>query len=295
MITTRMIPVNSVLKDVYFLTREHNVLEDMVMEFAIRGMEFMSTYKTYERAVCILHVENNTAKYPLGMLGIEGVLYTRKHLGPEDIHVILTADVESKHVDYNKEHRLIDDDITFKLAPFRQLQFGDNHGWQHLPISVNAFDRSILCAPEPAGLSCGDWWMPDNPNNRIITSFENGMIAVAYLRYPQDDEGNFLIPDNPIVHEALESYVFYKIYQRLWHASVQGAESKVRYYGEKWQLLSAAAVGELSKLSLPEYINLAKQNRFFKDYGPEKVYGGFSAEKNAIGKRSGFNNYIRRL
>ena len=283
MIETAFVPLKSVLKDIYMLLREHEISEDIVMEFAIRGMEQLMVYRMFEKAVCFLRVENNQADYPHGVYGVEGVLYKLADKASNEMQVILTADL---YIPSNVENELITEATnrsSIKITDFRQINILNDKGWRHLPVSNNTFDRSILCHPDRVGASCGDWFIPDNSNNRFITSFTDGYLAVAYYRFPQNEKGEFLIPDVPEVAEAIKAYVLMIVFQRLWHGSKQGADQKYRHYLEQWQQLAAAAVGKMMMLSLPEYINLDKQNKFFRDDAPEKIYGGFGKENVNFG------------
>lgn len=44
-------------------------------------------------------------------------------------------------------------------------------------------------------------------NGHFITDMRNGQVLVAFLRYPKDDEGYFLIPNYRIVTRAVMSYI----------------------------------------------------------------------------------------
>lgn len=281
MLKTKMIPLDSVLKDVYMLLKESDVNEDLVMEFAIRAMEHLSTYKTYEHKVCILKVDNFQAPFPAGMLGIEAVLY-RANIQNYEEYIYVTQDLR---VDVNEEtHETEDKKYTFKILDFKQLGFLKQKGWQYLGLSNSPFDRSILCNTDAMLHStCSEFYYPDTTNDRFITSFQEGYIAVAYYAYPMNEEGQFLIPDNPLVLEAVLSYVLSKTYQRLWNMSVQGAEGKHKYYLQQWQELCAAAVGQMMMLSLPDYINVDKNNRFFKNGSPLRIFGGYGKERVNFG------------
>lgn len=273
-----MIPLESVLKDVYLLMRESDVKEDLVMEFAIRGMEHMAVYKTYETAVCYLEVHNCQAQYPHGMYGIEAVLY-RKDFDQFSEELVKTTTVKLETDDTGF---LIDKDIDCKVTNFRHIfNKKSASGWAYLPLSNSVFDKSVVCDTDaqPARFGgCKDWYIPDSSNNRFITSFDEGWLCVGYHRFPQDDKGRFIIPDHPLYGEALESYVLCKLFQRLWHMSHQGAQSKYTHYLNKWQELSIAAEGELMMPSLPDYVNLDKQNKFFRDDSPLKIFGGYGKE-----------------
>ena len=279
------------------LMRESDVNEDLIMEFAIRGMEHMVVYHTYEKAVCILRVDNCQAPYPRGTYGIEAVLY-KHEISQPDVEIVTTASVNLTVED--TRNTLVDRTVDCKVANFRQVIFNSGTaGWQYLPLSNFTFDRGILCESiqqsptdckvegtmiDSTGVSssCSHYFIPDNSNSRFVTSFDAGWIMVAYYRFPQNNQGEFMIPDHALFNEALESYVFSKIYQRKWHMSEQGADGKYKHYLSKWQELSAAATGELMMLSLPDYVNLDKQNKFFKDDSPLKIFGGYGKEKTEM-------------
>lgn len=281
MIKTKLIPISSVLKDVYLLLSDDSISEDLIMEFAIRGMEHLAVNQTYERAVCVLPIVNNQAPYPHGMYGVHAVL--GNVMPNQDTTKYLVTSATSMVVnEVDKTFEIVqeaDSTVLYKLLDFKSVNFTQS-GWKYLELSSNAWDRSIIC-PTSANLSsrCADWFLPDNTNNRFVVSFDYGHIAVAYYRFPQNEKGEFLIPDHPLVNEALESFVLSKVYQRSWHNSNQGAQQKYYHYLEKWQQLAAAATGELQMLSLPDYINLDKDNSFFKDYGPTRAYGGWGHER----------------
>jgi hypothetical protein len=281
MIKTKLVPLKSVLKDVYFLMTEDSITEDLVMEFAIRGMEHLAVAQTYEKAVCIIPIINNQGSYPNGMYGVHSVMGNILH-DDSKTKWVSTSNATMVVNEVDKTFEVVQEGettILYKLLDFRSVSFSQP-GWFYLSLSNNTFDKSIVCA-DSVNLStqCNHWFLPDNANNRFITSFDYGYIAVAYYRFPQDEKGQFLIPDHPLVHEALESYVLSKLYQRLWHSSTQGAQQKYYHYLEKWQQLAAAATGELAMLSLPAYVGMTRDNTFFKDYSPNKIYGGWGRER----------------
>lgn len=284
MIKTKLIPLSSVLKDIYLLINDESITEDLVMEFAIRGMEHLAVNETYERAVCVIPVLNNQAPYPNGMYGVHAVLGNIfPNQDQTEYLATSTRTLEVNEVD--KTFEIVEEatqTTLYKLLNFKSLSL-DQPGWFYLDLSNDAWDPSILCQDSVNfNCSCGHWFIPDSSNKRFVTSFDYGYIAVAYYRFPQNGKGQFLIPDHPLVNEALETFVFSKIYQRMWHQSMQGAQQKYYHYLEKWQQLAAAAVGELKMPSLPDYINLDKDNTFFRDYAPTKAYGGWGHERSDL-------------
>lgn len=277
--TTKMIPLDSVLKDIYLVMRNEDVNEDLIMEFGIRALEHLRVYKTYDYAVCILKVENNQAQFPNGMLGVEHVLFLKDSTHRVDRRYLLTDDIISfKEVDFSAveiEHKMIS-----KVTNLQGITNEMRHkGWDYLPLSDRNFDKSILCNPElPRCNECGDWWLPDMVKERFVTSFENGYIAVTYYRYPQNEEGQYLIMDEPFLKDAIEAFVLSKTYQRLWNMSIEGAQQKYMHYSQKWSVLANAAIGELMRLSMGEMLNLPKANTLFKRDNLQKLLGGYGKE-----------------
>jgi len=281
--TTRMIPLDSVLKDIYLVMRQEDVNEDLIMEFAIRALEHLRVYKTYDYAVCVLKVENNQAQYPNGMLGVEHVLYMKDSTIMRERRYLLTDDIMSyEEVDWDVieiEHRYVSKVTNLVGLPHRMV----SKGWDYLPISDRNFDKSIICNPElPRCHDCNDWWYPDSVRDRFITSFETGYIAVTYYRYPQNEEGQYLIMDEPFLKDAIEAFVLSKTYQKLWNMSVEGAQQKYTHYSQKWSVLANAAIGELMRLSLPEMINMDRMNTLFKKDNIQKLLGGYGKEQTKM-------------
>lgn len=274
-----MIPLESVLKDVYLLMRGEDVNEDLIMEFGIRALEHLKVYKTYDYAVCILRVENNQAMYPNGMLGVEHVLYQAS----------LQSNIEKRYlihdlvdIDENVEWNQTTYDLEYSAKITKLVQMPNKlqaQGWRYLPISDRNFDKSIICNPEIFTCNnCGDWWYPDSVRNRFITSFSDGYIAVTYYRYPQNEEGKYLIMDLPFIKDAIENFVLSKTYQRLWNLSVEGAREKYMHYNAKWGISANAAIAESMRLSMPEIINSEKYTTLFKRDNIKKLLGGYGKE-----------------
>lgn len=280
MLNTAMIPLESVLTDVHLMINNESIKEDFVMENAIRALEHLSVYKTYDFAVCLLRVENNQVTFPNGMLGIEHVLYLKDASEYSERRFILQqavtdiVDVSWHAVEYNVRYEA-------KVTNFVGLpRHFESHGWAYLPLSDRNFDKSVLCNPELQTCgSCGDWWYPDTVRDRFITSFESGYIAVTYYRYPQNEEGQFLIMDQPDVKQAIYTYVMTKIFERQWLNNVEGAERKYQHFNRQWGVYYAAAIAALIKPSLPEIINGDRMNTLFKKDNIQKLIGGYGKER----------------
>ncbi len=271
MLRTKMIELDSVLKDVYFMLREQDVSEDFIMENAIKAMDYLSVYKTYDHKVCYLYVNNYQAELPINVLGIEAVMYKFDQRSIDDEHIAilhLKTEDEGLNIQYK-----------YELTNIHKLNALQNKNWKFLKLNESPFSKSIVCNPfMDLNKTCNEWYQPDLSNNRLVFSFSSGIVAVAYFGFPQTN-GKFLIPDVAIVADAIKSYVLAKTFEKQWLHSIQGAREKFTFYNDEWDRFALAAIGTLSKLSLPEYYNMAKKNTMFKDYPASKYYGGFSNEK----------------
>lgn len=272
----KMIPLESVLKDVYMLIRNNDIEDDVVMEFGVRALEYLAAYHSYDHAICILKVENNSASFPRGMLGIELALY-RKNLTHFDVKHVIT---DTENIVATPQSEFVSGSISYKITDFEQVNYFLNNQWEYLNLSSYAFDRSILCNPNAQLYSgCNQWFYPDTVRERFVTSFESGYIAVAYYRYPQNEEGQYLIPDTPYIKEAIQAFIFWKIYQKMWHNSVQGAQQKFQYYEQKWKETAQSAIGDLMVMSSMDYVEASKMNTFFKGGSATKIYGNQGRER----------------
>ena len=179
MYNTAMIPLESVLKDVYLVASNHQIDEDLINEFAVRALEHISVNKTYDFAVCLLKVDNNQAEFPRGMLGVEHVLYMAESTNQRERRFVLRDAITTvEQVSWN----VIEYDVRYDAKVTNFIGVGTSliqNGWQYLPISDRNFNRSIICSPEiHENLSCGDWWYPDTARSRIVTGKQIGRAHV---------------------------------------------------------------------------------------------------------------------
>ena len=274
---TKMIPLESVMSNIYISIKDSDVKQDLVMEYLINGLELLSVYNSYEKAISIINVENNQADYPECMLGIEYILY-QKDISNSSIPSVIKETISSI-LDINGNR--IGNTSSFTVTGFTGLVNNhSNHNWSYLSLSNNAFDRSIICNDELSyHSSCSDWYIPDSAANRIITSFNTGLIMIAYYKYPTNELGQYLILNIPQLIDALTNYVFYKIFQRQWHNSQEGAQNKMSYYKQLWDKQSDNVRVLVNMPTMMDYYNMNKMDRMFKTDNISRILGGWGKER----------------
>ena len=112
----------------------------------------------------------------------------------------------------------------------------------------------------------------------MTCSAREGYVLFIYHRTPRDVDGDLVIPNLPLVNEALKAYVLMEIHERQMNMHRQGSINLYDRYHSKWERLSAAAQGEMMKPSLPEWVSIVRDNGFFQDDAPERIYS--DAPKN---------------
>lgn len=80
------------------------------------------------------------------------------------------------------------------------------------------------------------------PFNQIQTSKKSGYVCLEYLRYAQE-HGEYLIPDDVELLEAIAAYVMYRQWEQRWAEMEQGAESRMSFYLNRFQILAKKVKG----------------------------------------------------
>jgi hypothetical protein len=229
------IPLEAVLARVFPLISNSSLKESHLLEWASQGMEEIQTYKAYERAFCIQEVTNHRALIPKGLYGLEMMMY--RLLEDE------TGGIDSEDLPDVIVQPL--DDPTPNSEPINSLFFNYNNNlWQPLPISDSIFDLAFLCDESPlldsftkSKALCNNTFSIDIKSRTFLTTFDAGFIALAYLRAPMNEEGQFLIPNNEHFKQALETYMLKKVWEFRMNTKEQGAMQMYQMYSQQWELL----------------------------------------------------------
>lgn len=81
-----------------------------------------------------------------------------------------------------------------------------------------------------------------SPSGVLTTNLAEGNIMIAYLAYPQDEEGFPLILDDENVKEALMHYVFYRYWMQKDLMKEEGAGQRMAFHLSMWNTLSKKAL-----------------------------------------------------
>lgn len=248
-------PLQSVVGRVLPFIPEQYIDESQLLEWASEAMEELLTYKTYEEALCFTTVTNHIAPIPIGLKGIEMVMYKQT---PDDVMELSGGITTMVAPTYDATVSPVD----FLMNSTHKKQ------WKPIAPSTTIFDLGVLCDGYPQLVDrCEHKFSIDFMRRRFIFTFDQGDIAIAYVRSPMDDNDDFLIPNKEYIKRALEAYLMRRIWEVRTNMKEEGAGSMLKHYVQEYQLLAAKATGEQMMPSLTDYANLANLNKLVREDG----------------------------
>lgn len=126
------------------------------------------------------------------------------------------------------------------------------------------------------------------PNvNYINTSFEQGIVVLAYLAIPTDDDDFPLIPDNQSYKDALFWYIFRQMLMGGFKPSISGINYE--YADSKWKRYCTQAKNQMNMPNIDEYQNFLstwvkltpdphKHSNMFNDMKRQSKFGDNAIE-----------------
>jgi len=212
------------------------------------AMESVGVYPMLESDAVFLEVENYKAKLPRGLVAIEQVAYKPTALDEADITEI------QKYVGHNND---------FYYNGFLASQYFTKC---YFPLRLaNSTFASQFHIDDSVNLNVNaEHTYSITPSGYIRTSFESAWIVLAYLKYPQDECGDFLIPDNPDLIMGMVYYCLAMYWLKQSNMDVQGAQGKFIEFMRLWELKRKSASGELNMPSIDQLEDIRQmKNRMF--------------------------------
>jgi len=264
------IKVDSIFSKLSRDLKDVDINESDTIEWIGEALEFLSSRKMYEPRVAIIEVKNHIATLPCHFRTILQVgklndYCTTPQKAAEEIQEITNCPVRVNSCD-----EIIDEYEVAYYRPFHDLSYYHFSSLERfenkftlMRLAENKFFQSLVCTPQNTDLynSCKHEYTLQS-DNTMLTSFEEGFIALAYLSYAIDGETGYpLIYNNISVITAITYYVKWKIYE--WHSfnRREGSGNLVQNYERLWNKYCKQAKNSMKMpKTLDEYINLAAQS-----------------------------------
>lgn len=127
-------------------------------------------------------------------------------------------------------------------AWIRSNMCADGSGIGYLSLTNSPFIGNNLVSQTNSGN------MGSLDGNYLHTDFKKGNVLLVYRKIPKDKDGYPMIPDNPILFEALNFYIIY----RLGFRGVKHPMISFEMAMQKWEQLYPRASNSIDWFTLPE-------------------------------------------
>jgi len=222
--TSNYVSIKSVLHELAITIDDRYWNETTILEWATRALRQTNLELKLEQVPVILEVCEHKATLPSDLKYLVQVVYKVTSLDSNAAEAV----IEDLQLPENSELLT----STTIIPPFK---------WAAMRQATNPFHNSI-CLDERL-THCADckYEFSVSPSLVLTTNMRNGTIMVSYLRYPLDEEGNALMPDDETLKEAIFHYVLYRYWVSKYQMKEEGAESRVKFHLDMWSTLSKKA------------------------------------------------------
>ena len=298
----KMIPVKTLMYDIYEMLPDAELAEeDRIEELLFQGASKLYKHKYYERATCLRLVSEHRASLPGDYVGIRSVLgkaYNCNNMSSTDVESDATntsntilqlvngvtepsTNSSTVNIDYNYTIDLKESETIKKLTNRSSI----NWKYLHPGTSIIHQLKEQIDIKKAAGCfnedgsninmeyceQCDHLYSIDTLG-RLVTTMHTGLVLVEYLRLPKDPEGNLLIPYHHDLQDALNAYVFYKYFVKLFNEGRQGALQKMQYWQQQWQFYYINVKNAYLMPSLSEQLHAIQNRDMWGSKGPMSMY-----------------------
>ena len=252
------ISIKSVLYELSRLIPEQYWNETDFQEWATKGLRRIRIHNKYEPKVCYLAVEQHKVVLPTDLKHLNQVWY-KWNATTEDI-TELQRIMNLDSVEWNPAINHMEDPTGLPTRALEAIS-GESINWRVMHSSTNSFLPAINCTPAffpdmptPSTIYPYDYNCPYEYSvsfdGILTTTLSEGVIAVAYLRYPVEDSGDVLIPDNETLKEALVNYCLWMYFMKRDIIGEPNADKKAIQYKQMFGHMATKASAELEEPTL---------------------------------------------
>lgn len=253
--------IDRVLSKFYRDVKNTSISENDLIEWAGEALDFMKVNEMQETAIAFIEVSNHRAALPKGLKMILQVardtIWTKENCHstcktndviaactnsayPSDVEIFTPVPLDcngSPLTDYDVAYYRPYFDLKYEHQFFYETGSIGGDRYSPVRLSNNLLFNTLVCRDKRyTDHSCTDEYNVTGTVDRsLVTSFQNGYVAVVYIRTPLDEETGFpLIPDNISTISAITYYIKWKIAEYDMEQHVEGAKPLVQYNEERW-------------------------------------------------------------
>ncbi len=269
------VSIRTVLYDISTMLDPKEWNEANMLEWAYRALRKNKANKIYTNKVALLDVIEH--KFPL----------------PEDLrylHQIAYKICSTTELleDIKESIGMTDEEWDDSTIPYRALISYYNSAslnWKPLLLSSSPFALAMHCGYGlPKCTHCEHTYAVAE-DFVVTTSLKEGKVLIAYLAYPQNDDGDALIPDNADLRDAIMHYCLYRHYLGRSLKAMgedQAANQQKEWHLSMYEVLSAKSKGAIDLPTMAEYENYRRsQTRLVpRAHKANQFFLGLNNEEN---------------
>lgn len=299
--------------------------ESDIIEWAGEALEAIGAVSAYEEAVAFIEVKNHQCKLPSGLHSIIQVARNRNYT-PEDKSCVCPSKIVEEIEDEcgcgtcgggcgckGKDYVLLDCNgmplVDHEIAyyrPYFDLQY-EYYGWcnskchrnNYTPVrlSNHTFFNNIVCQEDDNKIyqNCSDEYTIVR-GELLRFSFQEGSIALSYLRQAVDDKGYPMIPDHYSYVTAITKYITMKIMERDFYAGREGSQMRLQKADQDWQWYCGQA-GNYAMMpkGIDQWQNIMEQRNYIipRTQNYYSFFGKMSRPENRQWNDPDRRNYYR--
>lgn len=256
------VPIKAVLNYLSRAIQEEEQSELQITSWALQALRMVDFPQKYERKMCILKVEDSKANLPTGWRELNYISYMFKE--PEQKEVDELAYCYQKKFAEECGDTTTGDLCKIPLS-FGLFVYSDYYNNNFYPMT----NRQNQLKNKGIGTNCCNI---ENCRNSfsikgdcIYTDLKEGYICVDYDVEYQDDEGNYLVPDDADLMRGIAEYIKYQHWEGRADRHEQNAFSRSQTHLRQAEILLRNARGK-------QYLRSVDEDRL-KDiqYGKMKI------------------------
>jgi hypothetical protein len=257
------------------------MVEGDVIEWIGEAIESIGYCSIYEQAVSFMEIRNHRAELPKYIQSIIQAARDREWtntdcLTPSDVLTSIHDTCGCHHDTHEAPHRdpvvdcdgnpVMEEHIHF-YRPYFSIILGYNF-WSATDLYKRRYVPIRLATHnffKAQGTRGGDIYHSatdeyNTYNGTLITSFQEGSIALSYWRIMVNEQTGFpMIPDDIFVIEAITNYIIYKYMRRNWYLGRDGFLDKMQKAEIDWNYSKTKASTSLKDFSIDAMENIGNE------------------------------------
>ena len=124
-------------------------------------------------------------------------------------------------------------------------------------------------------LRCNSEYKGHLKSNFFHTNFDEGEIYINYISVMEDDDGNLIVLDNPIINEYYEYALKERILENMYASGEPNVQQRLQYFGQKTKLARNNAMSYVNTPDFAELKQMFETNRKAQYHNYYKMFTSY--------------------